>query len=99
MSNCIFVSIAGARASIYCATDRDAPAVAEQSGGYGYFGANAKPLLPAPSGRDTAAALWLWRWSVKEVRRIKRERACPECGVCVKRLLSRQCASRLLLHA
>eukprot|EP00878_Enallax_costatus_P018821 GHUV01019836.1.p1 GENE.GHUV01019836.1~~GHUV01019836.1.p1 ORF type:complete len:340 (+),score=131.34 GHUV01019836.1:333-1352(+) len=56
----------GARASVYAATARDAPAVAAET--LGYFNCNAKPIMPNKAAGDAALAAWVWQWSAQQVK-------------------------------
>lgn len=60
------VCAAGARASVYAATDPAAVGVAAASGSY--LDANVRPSQPSAAALDKELAAWLWQWSREAVK-------------------------------
>ncbi|CAG9460090.1 unnamed protein product [Pedinophyceae sp. YPF-701] len=55
----------GARATVYCATSREAPAEAAMSGTGGYFSSYCAPEKPSRVALDEGVGQWLWDWTLK----------------------------------
>lgn len=66
LSSVLLTPSQGARASVFCATSRDAPAAAEAT--CGYFSSNCIAVQPSRRARDETAARWLWDWSCETVK-------------------------------
>eukprot|EP00877_Chromochloris_zofingiensis_P011833 jgi/Chrzof1/6903/Cz02g02220.t1 len=56
----------GSRASMFAATDPEAPKLASDVSAY--FDAGAKPVTPSKQALDESLARWLWDWSAKTVK-------------------------------
>ncbi|GIL88026.1 hypothetical protein Vretifemale_16071 [Volvox reticuliferus] len=65
MGRVLLNSMQGARASLYCATSPTAPREGDATDGY--FNSNCRPIRPSGPAQDDSMALWLWRWSAKQV--------------------------------
>lgn len=57
---------AGSRATVFAATDPQAPQIAASTGAY--LDANAEPAQPNRRARDPKLAAWLWDWSKGQVQ-------------------------------
>jgi hypothetical protein len=57
---------AGARASVFVATDPTAVSASAATGSY--LDANARPAAPSKAARDQQLAAWLWQWSKEQVQ-------------------------------
>jgi hypothetical protein len=61
MSWCI-CAVAGSRATVFAATDRQAPGLAANTDSH-YLDAHAEPVQPSNAAGDMQLAAWLWEWS------------------------------------
>lgn len=63
---CLGFSVAGARATVFAATDAKAPQLAANT--CHYLDAHAEPAQPSSRAGDEQLASWLWEWSKGQVQ-------------------------------